>query len=171
MVPCFLNAKSSSASSKPFEPGGTYNFPDTASQRHPLKCSQLAGGDPVGRRAHINTFHRRKGGVVQQGDDHNPPHTVTVSRKCKQAWPPITHLPPKTWAQIGLRSSQGLLWTWHLTATTLFLARKCLITSEYKDSSFATKEIILKYGIQGGFSCLILFFLLNPMNVCQDRWC
>lgn len=165
MVPSFLNAKSSTPSSEPFELGGTGNFPDTASQRKPLNYSQLAGRDPVGRRAHINTFHRRRGGVVQQGDDRNRPCTVTVSRKCKQAWP------PKTLAQVWLRSLQGLLWTWHLTATTLLLARKCLITFEYKGSCFATKEIILKCGIRGSFSCLILFFLLNPMNVSQDRWC
>lgn len=109
MMRSVLNAKSSTPTSKPFEPGDTCNFPDTASQRKPLnRASQLAKSQLEGGPTLIPST---EGGVgwLSEGMTTILPPTVTVSRQCKQALPPITHLPPKALAQIGLRSFQGLL--------------------------------------------------------------
>lgn len=94
------------------------------------------------------------------------PSTVTVRSECKQCLQSIANPPPRARAQIFSSASFNLTPFWDVCLP----ARKCLITFEYKGSSLATKEIILKYCIQRSFPPLILFFLLNPMNVSWDRW-
>lgn len=133
-------------------------------QRKPSRS--LNGKDPAGMRAQVNTFHRRRGGMGQQGDDHVLLSTVTVRRKCKQLLQSIAHLLQRLWLKSFHQPSFNLTPFWDVCLS----ARKCLITFEYKGSSLATKEIILKYCIQRSFPLLILFFLLNPMNVSWDRW-
>lgn len=91
---------------------------------------------------------------------------VTVRRKCKQLLQSIAHLLQRLWHKSFHQPSFNLTPFWDVCLS----ARKYLITFEYKGSSLATKEIILKYCIQRSFPLLILFFLLNPMNVSWDRW-
>lgn len=91
---------------------------------------------------------------------------VTVRRKCKQLLQSVAHLLQRLWHKSFHQPSFNLTPFWDVCLS----ARKYLITFEYKGSSLATKEIILKYCIQRSFPLLILFFLLNPMNVSWDRW-
>lgn len=41
----------------------------------------LDGKDPVGMSAQVNTFHRRKGGMGQEGDAHNPSLNCNSKKK------------------------------------------------------------------------------------------